>query len=75
MIGPAKQDDRICAETAKRLGIERLRAAGVDVTFDLVTGAPYGLENGAAGTTSARELVDRAQTWLASQLNLQLSNA
>jgi acetyl esterase/lipase len=43
---------------------ERLRAAEVDVTLDIVLGAPHGFENWAADTKLARDYIARAQAWL-----------
>lgn len=43
---------------------ERLRAAGVEVTLEVVPGAPHGIAAWAADTTIAREHVSRAQVWL-----------
>jgi acetyl esterase/lipase len=42
----------------------RLRAAGVDVEFEVVDGAVHGFENWAGSTTLARDLIGRAQSWL-----------
>ncbi|WP_433532859.1 alpha/beta hydrolase [Micromonospora sp. CA-263727] len=49
---------------------ERLRAAGVDATLDVIPGAPHGFENWAADTLPARTLVGRAQAWLADRLSV-----
>lgn len=46
----------------------RLRAAGVDVTLDLVAGVPHGFEAWAADTPLAKELVARARAWLGNRL-------
>lgn len=43
---------------------DRLRHAGVEVTFDVVPGAPHGFENWARDTAPARELLSRAHLWL-----------
>jgi acetyl esterase/lipase len=43
---------------------QRLRAAGVDVEFEVVDGAVHGFENWAGSTTLARDLIGRAQSWL-----------
>lgn len=48
---------------------ERLRAAGVEVTFKVVPGAPHGFEVWAPDTTIARSYIARsyiarAQAWL-----------
>jgi acetyl esterase/lipase len=43
----------------------RLRAAGVPVEFEVLTGAAHGFEAWAPSTKLARELVGRARTWLA----------
>ncbi|RLK52621.1 alpha/beta hydrolase [Microbacterium telephonicum] len=47
---------------------DRLRAAGVDVTFDLVPGAPHGFEAWAGDTDLARDLFGRARAWLGARL-------
>jgi acetyl esterase/lipase len=49
---------------------ERLRAAGVDVTTDVVTGAPHGFEAWASNTDLARAYVARAQSWLQQALHV-----
>jgi acetyl esterase/lipase len=49
---------------------ERLRAAGVDVTLDIVPGAPHGFENWASETPPAMELTARARRWLGRTLRL-----
>ncbi|WOF22480.1 alpha/beta hydrolase [Microbacterium betulae] len=46
----------------------RLRDAGVDVTLDVVSGAPHGFEGWAADSEPATELLKRARTWLGSRL-------
>jgi acetyl esterase/lipase len=43
---------------------ERLRAAGVAVTFASIPGAPHGFENWARLTPPARRLLQQAQDWL-----------
>jgi acetyl esterase/lipase len=43
---------------------ERLRAAGVATTFDVVPGAPHGFEVWASDTAIARNYVGRALAWL-----------
>ncbi|MDZ8170817.1 alpha/beta hydrolase [Microbacterium xanthum] len=48
---------------------DRLRQAGVDVTLDVVSGAPHGFESWAWQTDLASELVDRATAWLAARLD------
>jgi acetyl esterase/lipase len=50
---------------------DRLRAAGVDATLDLVPGAPHGFENWAAESAPAVALKARARTWLATTLGLR----
>ncbi len=47
---------------------EALRASGVDVTVDVVPGAPHGFENWARSTEPARALAARARAWLAARL-------
>lgn len=47
---------------------DRLRAAGVDCTFDLVPGAPHGFETWAPGTRVSRGLLERGRAWLGAQL-------
>jgi len=47
---------------------DRLRAAGVDVTFVAVSGAPHGFEAWAPGTEPARELLAQARTWLGERI-------
>ena len=49
----------------------RLRQAGVDVTLDVLPGAPHGSEAWAAGTTIVRDYVGRAQEWLRQALDAQ----
>ncbi len=46
----------------------RLEAAGVEVTLDVVAGAPHGFENWAGETAPAQALVARSRTWLAARL-------
>ena len=46
----------------------RLRDAGVDVTLDVVSGAPHGFEGWAADSEPAMELLERARIWLGSRL-------
>jgi acetyl esterase/lipase len=53
---------------------ERLRAAGVPVSFEIVTGAAHGFENWAAATNLARGLVRRAQDWLAATIDVAPAN-
>lgn len=43
---------------------ERLRDAGVDVTFETVAGAPHAFEAWATDTVLAQELLARARDWL-----------
>ncbi|MGO8948431.1 MAG: alpha/beta hydrolase [Ktedonobacterales bacterium] len=43
---------------------QRLRAAGVEVTLDIVAGAPHGFEAWASNTALARDYIGRAQAWL-----------
>lgn len=43
---------------------ERLGAAGVEATFDVVPGAPHGFTSWGADAPLARDLVARAQAWL-----------
>lgn len=43
---------------------DRLLAAGVPVTLDIVPGAPHGFENWAAQTSIAMRLLERARAWL-----------
>ena len=47
----------------------RLEAAGVDVTLDVVSGAPHGFEAWAPGTGPAQELFGRARAWLGARLS------
>ncbi len=47
---------------------EGLRAAGVEVSVDLVPGAPHGFEAWAPDTTIAQDYLRRARTWLAAVL-------
>jgi acetyl esterase/lipase len=51
----------------------RLRAAGVDVTLDIVSGAPHGFEAWAPESDMARALVDRARAWLGRRLGRRSS--
>jgi acetyl esterase/lipase len=52
----------------------RLRAAGVPVEFEIVTGAAHGFENWASDTVLAQNLVKRAQNWLSATLGIDASN-
>ncbi|HZC06312.1 MAG TPA: alpha/beta hydrolase, partial [Ktedonobacterales bacterium] len=47
---------------------ERLRAASVEVTLDIVPGAPHGFESWAANTSIARAYLGRAREWLSQAL-------
>ena len=47
---------------------EALQAAGVEVTLDVVPGAPHTFETLAAGTNVARAYLDRSSTWLRDHL-------
>ncbi len=47
----------------------RLQAAGVDVTLDVVSGAPHGFEAWAANSDMAKSLVARARVWLDARLS------
>jgi acetyl esterase/lipase len=51
---------------------ERLQAAGVPVEFEIVAGAAHGFENWASGTRMAQQLIGRAQSWLASTLDIKV---
>ncbi len=57
------EEDRTCAE--------RLRAAGVAVTFDVVPGAPHGIASWAGDTSITREHIRRAQSWLGQTLEVR----
>lgn len=48
---------------------EQLRAAGVEVEFDVVPGAAHGFENWAFSTTLAHDLIRRAQAWLSTRIS------
>ena len=50
---------------------ERLRAAGVDVTLDVVPGAPHGFEIWAPDSVLAREHLERAHDWLRRTLDVE----
>lgn len=43
---------------------ERLEAAGVNCTFDVVAGAPHGFESLASNTTMAQAYLARSRAWL-----------
>jgi acetyl esterase/lipase len=43
---------------------ERLRDVGVDLTLDIVPGAPHGFEAWASNTTLSKAFIGRAQAWL-----------
>ncbi|MGM1060400.1 alpha/beta hydrolase [Saccharothrix sp. Mg75] len=49
---------------------DRLRAAGVEVTTDVVPGAPHGFGSWAAGSTVTRRFHARADEWLATALGV-----
>ncbi|MFI6365589.1 alpha/beta hydrolase [Nocardia sp. NPDC050630] len=49
---------------------QRLQAVGVDVTVDVVPGAPHGFDHWAAGTDIARQYNARADEWLGRILGL-----
>lgn len=46
----------------------RLDECGVDVTTDILSGAPHGFENYARASAPARELLSRANAWLGQHL-------
>jgi acetyl esterase/lipase len=58
--------DLFCAED--RAYADRLRAAGVDVTLEIVAGAPHGFEAWAADTGTARDYLGLARKWLGERL-------
>ncbi|XSG77410.1 alpha/beta hydrolase [Herpetosiphon llansteffanensis] len=43
---------------------ERLQAADVDVTFEVVAGGPHGFQNWAFGTAIGQRFIAKAHTWL-----------
>lgn len=47
---------------------QRLKAAGVDTTLDVISGAPHGVEAWAADSEIARGLLGRARRWLGDAL-------
>lgn len=47
---------------------QRLRAAGVDTTLDVISGAPHGVEAWAADSEIAQGLLGRARRWLGDSL-------
>lgn len=49
---------------------ERLRAAGVDVTLDVISGAPHGVEAWAPDAQISRDLVARGRAWLGARLGV-----
>lgn len=51
---------------------ERLRAAGVAVTFDVVPGAPHGITSWAGNIPITREHIRRAQHWLGQTLEARI---
>lgn len=48
---------------------ERLMAAGIDCTFDVVAGAPHGFERIARNTQLAQDYLSRSREWLRRNLN------
>jgi len=48
---------------------ERLRDAGVDVTLDVISGAPHGVEAWAPDSLIARDVVARGRAWLGERLS------
>ena len=49
---------------------ERLSAAGVEATFEVVPGAPHGITSWAFDTSIARDHIRRAQAWLGQALEM-----
>lgn len=47
---------------------DRLTAAGVDCTFDAVSGAPHGFESVVPNASVSKEYTERALSWLATRL-------
>jgi hypothetical protein len=51
--------------------VERLRAAGVEATFEVVPGAPHGITSWAFDTSIVRDYIRRALAWLGRMLETQ----
>lgn len=51
-----------------RLYGDRLQAAGVDVTFEVVTGGPHGFQNWAFDSAISQAFIAKAHTWLQTRL-------
>ncbi len=49
---------------------ERLRAAGVEVTVEIVPGAPHGFEAWAPNASITRDYIGRAQAWLGREIGV-----
>lgn len=58
--------DLFCDED--RIYADRLAAAGIEVRFQIVAGAPHGFEAWASSTTLARTLIADAHAWLREKL-------
>lgn len=73
--GPIRAAARVAVHLGRRVFhdedvayAQRLRAAGVDTTLEVIAGAPHGVEAWAADSDIARGLLGRARRWLGGTL-------